>query len=1206
MMIVLDEIAPGLYEIGPITDGQPAFAYYLLVDAGGAPPSPTLEDTWDDPELPGWYLCIGERVLRSDAPAFASAARAQLPALFSSPARLNPRGLVWLSDEGACASPTASLLFYQLLPSQPTRAPFRTFTLTWGGTDPQLGLGLQISGSVSVQLDAGNGAIQIVTTPSGVTQIQWLYNGQPQQNYVVQYPGSGWLISVPLTGGTAGALTFDLAFDYGQLYSCLGCGFTYAYPASGGAATLSYPFAVGSPNPNISTFLGVAIRLHPLFPTVVSQTMLALDLDGPLPYSQNSRSFAATCFSTTNGGSVTLTPVVVDAAPGGSPDGEPPLAPGFALCRSPLPGAGASPGDYRYSLVPVGTFQIAATIPPGRTVSRRPAKRSKKALAAGAGPVQIQCGLSAQEFLSLQLADIIELLPARPAFAPGFSLAAAGADVTETLAGDFTTSWLRLLPPAPAARGYFGQPSASVYYAETGDGAYPAAVTSLLSTLPDPVAFPMVPYGGVVPDAAAAAAYAALEAAVFSTVRHGILARNVSGPVFGGASPPVRRRSRRRGVSLVATAPASAVTPQGLITRLNPDGTWATVELALSPDVPDQFLAFGPAPDDRVVSPPLATVLLQDQLFLVVSVSGPLGSFASLLSMSGFNFLLDVSPTTTILIFKYNTSLSLSNLVAQPSLWADPATFVGGSPDAVESTQQAILESIATAADLAGASGDPFGAFNRLVDDPAWTGILALGSAIDGNGMPPDLAMLLGGIPGQLRAHHLGIEANRIGRTGGLHIDQSSLFGVIYYQDHTPPSTTGDFTYAVETLVAVFANSKLSQLTVEVGLTINTLFGREVLLVSDGDLSPPPPPNTLVISGQYQSQDGVGTVTFQSDTPFVYVFPTGIGGFGSPAFDEGPGARSRVLRQVRIDHASLVPVSGAAGSPHGGAGPQAVQASFRLGGEIWFTPDPFPGCDIDLFSYGVLDSPNVGAPFSNLTVNVSFTLSESGALVPGSETVQFLPQLLMLDPTETCIRPNSLLNSLPMQLSQFRYAPSGMSPASEKAQPVHVLELEGMGKTGSPPPPRAYPYVTTAPQYGLEFDLPLGSLGALSDVHAGLTAKLILGWGPSPIVPECDAAAVLVQLPQAMAGYGGFNLQGILQTTFGDANLLRVDLPRGPVYAVLFNNIKLSVFGFSFPPGVLVDFTIFAGQPDVGQAANASNIAWFLAATQPGASPPHA
>jgi hypothetical protein len=106
------------------------------------------------------------------------------------------------------------------------------------------------------------------------------------------------------------------------------------------------------------------------------------------------------------------------------------------------------------------------------------------------------------------------------------------------------------------------------------------------------------------------------------------------------------------------------------------------------------------------------------------------------------------------------------------------------------------------------------------------------------------------------------------------------------------------------------------------------------------------------------------------------------------------------------------------------------------------------------------------------------------------------------------------------------------------------------------------------------------------------------------VVPDSDAAAVLVQLPQAMAGYGGFNLEGILKTTFGDANLLKVDLESGlPVYAVLFNNIKLSVFGYSFPPGVLIDFVIFAGQPESNQSTNTSNIAWFLAATQPGGSP---
>jgi hypothetical protein len=50
------------------------------------------------------------------------------------------------------------------------------------------------------------------------------------------------------------------------------------------------------------------------------------------------------------------------------------------------------------------------------------------------------------------------------------------------------------------------------------------------------------------------------------------------------------------------------------------------------------------------------------------------------------------------------------------------------------------------------------------------------------------------------------------------------------------------------------------------------------------------------------------------------------------------------------------------------------------------------------------------------------------------------------------------------------------------------------------------------------------------------------------------------------------------------------------VYAILFSNIKFSVLGYSFPPGLLIDFVIFAGKPGKGQVAAGSNIAWFLAA----------
>jgi hypothetical protein len=106
---------------------------------------------------------------------------------------------------------------------------------------------------------------------------------------------------------------------------------------------------------------------------------------------------------------------------------------------------------------------------------------------------------------------------------------------------------------------------------------------------------------------------------------------------------------------------------------------------------------------------------------------------------------------------------------------------------------------------------------------------------------------------------------------------------------------------------------------------------------------------------------------------------------------------------------------------------------------------------------------------------------------------------------------------------------------------------------------------------------------------------LLIGWGPSNVIPDNDAAVILVQLPAVFGGAGGFALEGILRTTFGDANLLKVDID-GPVYAILFSNIKFSVLGYSFPPGVLIDFVIFAGPPQGGAARNTSNIAWFLAA----------
>ena len=126
------------------------------------------------------------------------------------------------------------------------------------------------------------------------------------------------------------------------------------------------------------------------------------------------------------------------------------------------------------------------------------------------------------------------------------------------------------------------------------------------------------------------------------------------------------------------------------------------------------------------------------------------------------------------------------------------------------------------------------------------------------------------------------------------------------------------------------------------------------------------------------------------------------------------------------------------------------------------------------------------------------------------------------------------------------------------------------------------------------------SLGSLSEVHAGISASLMVCWGPLSSTPDNDGFTLIVQLPQASGGYRGFDLQGLLKTTFGAANLMRLEyLPddetmERKVYCMLFNNVALKVLGFTLPPQVVTDFILFAGPPSSGS----KNLGWNLAATQ--------
>ncbi|HEY0024925.1 MAG TPA: hypothetical protein VGB24_18570 [Longimicrobium sp.] len=1216
-------VATGLFRVGDPSAIQPAYLYFLQAAAGPGPVS--FEDSWSG-NFPGWYIFLPEVLSTADAAGFAGQALHTLPApgqprqegggtTPAAPATAGPtpRSLVWLRSHKASPWDYALLALGRNPPMHSTRPVSGQTVFDFPPLQLLVGQPNQLTLAVDVDL-AGEAFTLTSAAGSDLTFVQlvWMQSSLPTYGYYADH----WSLAVPFTGGFAGSIPFDLGLNPGSLAEHLVGGFCYAYPAGQETGVLRYPlfappWAASPPPEGTTQYLGFHVRLHPLHPTDPAVSRLTFDQTsqkvGPAGWWNLGTDLQSSFFFLTTGEPTAVRPSLPEASP---PDAD---APGFVLAVN---GADALGSPLHY-LAPAGPFEFVGASPEA--------------------PLPVMPAFSAQEYLLVHPGDRFELVPGQPAYAPGFSpggtgQAAAGAALTDTC----TTSWMSYgAPLAQAGRAFFGQPAKSTYFAPAAATRFPVAVESFLSGLETPAVFPLVPYGGVFGTSqgqGGSAGFTAFELAVLTPSRHAALTAGGAGPSFRVPGYAAAPRAPGPGAMPAGTAPAdaaapaTATTPQGLLVELNPDGSWHRLLLARGPVDPSQLLAFGPAAGspEGVLDDRLTNALSQNGLFLVISSPAHVGDFgvADQVDIGGFNLLLDLDEGA-ILVFKFNPCSSLADLVANASLWTATDDFVG-TPAAVAAVQAQLQESLrvagvgggAPASPDTGDTGGPFAYFRQIAVDPAWTGVLCFDGVVDGHGMPPDFQMLLGGVQGPLRAHHLGIEVNHVGggSPGAGELTNSSLFGVIHYQAPPPggspaaasPAGDGDFAYAVEYLTVVFGNSVITQFNAEVGLTVRRLFGREVALQGVPPSSPPVPANTLTIKGQYQKAGassgsaGVGTVSFVADQPFVYAAVTPPGG-------------SRVIEKVVFTGATLAPVSGGGGSPDA-----PVRAAFTLSGEIWFAAAPFPGApELDLFSYGNPaaagrgpGSPGgAGLAFSGLTVLISFLMDAEGSMLPGSETVAGDLSGLVIAPTAQAIRDESLLGSLPLKPNALRYAPAGLTAAALNAAPVHVAQLEGSGTqpagspagTGNPAPS---PYTTSSPQYALVYDFPLGTLGAMAGPHAGLNASLYLAWGPSSVVRDNDAAAILVQLPSLSAGYSGFNLQGMIKTVFGDANLFRVDTHAGAVYGILFNNVALSLLGYDFPPGVVVDFVVFAGTPEEGAPRNASNLAWYLAATAPASSSP--
>ena len=789
------------------------------------------------------------------------------------------------------------------------------------------------------------------------------------------------------------------------------------------------------------------------------------------------------------------------------------------------------------------------------------------------GNIALMCGISGLEYANVRDGSVVRFVPNAPAFAP-FFLNPSATGATQSLTNKFPgstlpvcTSWMYFSDDGPVgtagpaetpaatgpvgAYGYYSQPERGGLFSP--DLADPFLQVLQLQTAnfpPDaaPVfgapqaSFPMAPYAGV-RSGTSSELYQQFEVEVLSTTRsNAIFAMNWPSFETDPAGPTAPCGG---GIDPKGPSGPLAVTPQGMLSRFSPDySVWAQLILAKTVD--------GHTLELCGLCQQLRAALLTNQLFLVISNITALQECCTVffpnLRISDWQFNLhpDRWREDTVMVLKF-AQQSLEELIKDRSLWSAPgSSFNNGAL-----TQAILLESIAEAEH--NADQPEFQYFlNTVLQN--WNGIIFFNCDVPPGDLPAELRGLVAGIDiEQFKAHHLGVNLSPVKfTTGNIEITDSSLFGLIYYEDtEYLVYRSQPYDFKVLYLRVLFANSEISSFSSQIQLLVAELFGeRSSLIGSDhGD--------NLILNGVMQKQGDNQTYSFTKQGTDVFTI------------------ESHVLDTIDIGQAQFVTLPEDETSA-------LITSQFVLWGRLKYKQLP----EFDLFSFGpsaatAADGPSGGLQFSNLMISMSYGASgptgPTGPIQLTEQTAQeattfaFEAGQMVFDPSASSARPQSLYSRFPLQVV-------GMLQGNAETLPADLGYIAM--DTPLPTGPLGDPW------YGLQMSLSLGSQGSLAP-KANFTATLLAAWAPST---QTYNVAVAIQLPGSQRDSKTLVIEGPLQLSIGSLQLL--ENKEQQAYLMRFANIALSVFGVKFPPGGRTNLLLF-GDPNP-TAAN-TTLGWYAA-----------
>ncbi|MEL7068083.1 MAG: hypothetical protein AAGN15_05430 [Cyanobacteria bacterium J06581_3] len=419
---------------------------------------------------------------------------------------------------------------------------------------------------------------------------------------------------------------------------------------------------------------------------------------------------------------------------------------------------------------------------------------------------------------------------------------------------------------------YYAQPDQSILYKPSDQAdlfsflEVPTTDLPVSRTLPG--LFPVFPYGSLT---AGLTDCRELELQVVNPLRRAQIRQHYEqSPTRLSANNAVRAANNNTTAALLgepatrsitnfdsAADPASSgTTPQGLLARFTSDfSIMKALILARSTKRGnDQFMEF----TDIEKGSELWSAFQSNQLLLVVDDADSLQAYfddpdnvadsqsKTQLTISEWTFQFDVSEwrDDSILIFKYHNK-SLLDLIEQPSVWSQAATFVGDE-NKITDVRQRLRKVLEDAIALDTPNTPPktrkrYAPLANIARNPNWSGILGINIPVplDGNSLPDALAALAGGINKPFFAKYVGVNDTPV-RTNPqkvLEAELSSLFGLIDYEDNAaPPANPSGYNFQVLSLRVLFENSRETDFASEIAVTLDKLFGERTQLQEDGDI----------------------------------------------------------------------------------------------------------------------------------------------------------------------------------------------------------------------------------------------------------------------------------------------------------------------------------------------------------------------------------